>query len=245
MNTRGHLSSETLDLLSLSALAEAESRHAHAHLDACTTCKERWSELEEDRARFTQFVFPRTLPKVEEKLKPVPLMERVKRKWALALPFVGLVATTAVLALFVLPQSEEPYYGIKGGSRLDVVAQRGDRQLSVGNDTVLAPGDRIAFLVEPAGSPFVMVASRDGQGNVTVYYPYEGELSARLEGGYQQLPSSIELDAVGGREQLFAVFSDVPLRAEEVREALQSGQDLRNVQGVREVATKEFVKDAK
>lgn len=241
-----HLSSETLDLLSLSALAEVESEKAHAHIGACDTCRARFSELEEDKQRFAQFVFPRTLPKIEEKLRPVPLWERMRQKWTLALPFAGLVAATAVL-LVVVPfgtqQVEQPYYGIKGGARMDLVALRGDRQISVGNDTSLAPRDRIRFLVDPAGASYVIVASRDGQGNVTLYYPYEGQVSAQLRPGFQELPGSIELDAVPGRERLFAVFSDVPLHAEDVRQTITVGEDLRKLPGVREVVSKEFVKE--
>lgn len=246
MNARGHLSYETLDLLALAALAEAESQAARAHLDACTSCKSAWTELEEDRARFTQFVFPRTLPKLEQRAQPAPFWERVRAKWTFAMPFAGLIAVTALAVIFVTPeQKEATYIGIKGGARLDVVALRGDRQISVGNDTALVAGDRIRFLVEPAGAQFVMVASKDGKGNVTVYYPYEGLLSAPLSGGFQELPGTIELDAVGGKEHLFAVFSDTPIRTEEVREALERNRDLSGVIGVRAVATKEFVKEAR
>ena len=178
------------------------------------------------------------------------------------LPFAGLIAA-AVLVVWVLPtpftpslsRGDQPtYLGIKGGARLDVVALRGDRQLSVGNDTILAPGDRIRFLVEPEGARFVIVASKDGRGDVTVYYPYAGAQSAALQSGSVELtdssgvidlPGSIELDAVGGREKVVAVFSDQPLATDEVRKALEHDADLSKLPGVRSVATKEFVKETR
>lgn len=242
MNTRGHLSTETFDLLSLSALADSESDKAQAHIETCESCRQRWKELEEDRQRFQQFVFPRTFANIEARSQPVPFWERVRRKWMLALPAVGLVVATVVL-MVVVPGVEEPYIGIKGGTRLDVVALKGDRQVPVGNDTSLAPGDRIRFLVEPAGAPYVMVASRDGQGTFSLYYPFDGETSAPVPTGTQELPGSIELDAVSGRERIFAVFSDVPLRAGDVRTALESGADLGKLPGVRGVAMREFIKE--
>lgn len=242
MNGRFHLSSETLDLLSLSALAQTESDKAQSHLETCETCRQRWQELEDDRQRFQQFVFPRTFPNVEAKARPVSFWERVRRKWTLALPAVGLVVATVVL-MVVVPGAETPYIGIKGGTRLDVVALRGDRQMPVGNDTSLAPGDRIRFLVDPAGAPYVMVASLDGQGQVSLYYPYDGDRSAPVPAGTQELPGSIELDSVGGKERIYALFSDVPLNAGDVRAALTTGADLQKLPGVRAVSTREFVKE--
>ena len=52
MNPRGHLSSETIDLLLLSALDATEANAAKAHLDECDLCKTRWRELNEDKVRF-------------------------------------------------------------------------------------------------------------------------------------------------------------------------------------------------
>lgn len=245
-----HLSSETLDLLSLSALQETESARARAHVEKCEDCRGRLTELEADKQRFTQYVFPRTLPKLEERLRPQSWVDALRAKWKFALPLAGLVATAALLVV-VAPvaevQLQEPYYGTKGGeARLDVVALHGERQVAVGNDTVLAAGDRIRFLVEPGEARFLLVASRDGQGNVTVYFPYEGEVSASLQqAGFQELPGSIELDQVEGREKLFAVFSDAPVRAEDVRTSIEAGEDLRTLPGVREVVAREFVKEAK
>jgi hypothetical protein len=61
-NARGHLSSETIDLLLLSALSSNEANEAKAHLDDCGLCKQRWMELNEDSQKFKQYVFARTLP---------------------------------------------------------------------------------------------------------------------------------------------------------------------------------------
>lgn len=245
MNSRGHLSSQTLDLLTLSALTEPESQQARAHLDTCRTCQQAWEELEGDRQKFTQFVFPRTLPEVEARARRAGWWSWLKSKWSVVVPVAGL-AVAAMVVMLVVPRSDQaPYYGLKGGARLDVVALRGDQQLPVGDDTALLPGDRIRFLVEPAGAKYVLVASRDGAGTVTLYYPFEGEESAALGKGFQELPGSIELDEVGGKEVLYAVFSDEPVKASRVREAIEQGADLSKLPGVRGVVTRGFVKEAR
>ena len=68
MNARGHLSSETIDLLMLSGLDASATNAAKTHIDACATCRTRWRELNEDKEKFQQFVFPRTLEAVSSRV---------------------------------------------------------------------------------------------------------------------------------------------------------------------------------
>ncbi|MCA2978374.1 MAG: hypothetical protein INH37_08830, partial [Myxococcaceae bacterium] len=68
-NARGHLSAEAIDLLLLSALSTTDERDARGHLETCAVCQQRWAELNEDSQKFKQYVFPRTLPKVQARLE--------------------------------------------------------------------------------------------------------------------------------------------------------------------------------
>lgn len=250
MNPQQHLSSETLDLLLLSALAEDERHKARAHLEGCGSCKQRWTQLEEDSGRFTKFVLPRTLPQVEAKVAQVSLWDRLRRHTRLLYPAMALGAA-AVLVVVVTPRvagdadragMEEPLYGLKGGARVEVVAQQGDAQRPVTDETVLTEGDRIRFLVEPAGAPFLLLASQDGEGAFTVYFPYGGSHSASLSEGFVELPGSIELDDAPGPETLFAVFSSEPVDASLVQAALRDGRELAALPAVVEVLEKRFQK---
>ena len=229
-NLRGHLSSETLDLMLLSALDATESTSAKAHLDRCTVCTTRWQEVNEDKQRFEQFVFARTLPKVEAAVEESGAMRRpLNLRWLM--PMFGLL--TAGIAAFVLyaavtGTSNDSYLGVKGGQpQLEVFAQRTEgRAFAVARGQALKPKDRIRFVVNPAGAKYVMVVSRDARGDFTVYHPFGATESARIEGDQSpkkvELSSTIELDDVAGPENVVAVFSEAPVTAAEVEAALNA-----------------------
>ncbi|MBX7114392.1 MAG: DUF4384 domain-containing protein [Myxococcaceae bacterium] len=221
-STPKHLSSETIDLLSLAALEPAQARSARAHIDSCSQCQAEWQTLQEDKARFEQFVLPRTLPKIEATLAPVPWTTQLTQKWKLLIPAASL-AGVAVLALVLTPQATDTpaYVGVKGPSvpTFDVVAQRpSGGQFTVTVRTPLKPKDRIRFVVDPATANYLMIASQDAAGVFTVFYPYGGQQSAAVRRG--EVPGSIELDATVGPETLVAVFSLAPVTAQTVKNAL-------------------------
>ena len=249
MNERGHLSAETLDLLMLAALSSPESESAKVHIDKCTACQARWTELEEDKKRFEQFVFPRTLPKIQERAKPVSFWAQLRERWQLAMPAVGLAAAAVLLAVVVMPRvaEEDPYFGEKGPSTptMELVASRGDTQFPVRSNTLLKAGDRIRFMVHPAGAKYLLIASKDGEGKVTLYYPYAGDRSAEVRAtDRHEVPGAIELDAAGGRERVFAFFSDEQLAADPILKAIDRGQeDVALLPGVKGVVVKDYLKE--
>jgi hypothetical protein len=172
----------------------------------------------------------------------------------LALATVALVAVVAAPRIGTgtkgatggLDPNLEPYIGTKGGASVQVFAKRGTDQLIVGAGTTLKPQDRIRFVVEPGGARYVLIASRDGAGQISVYYPYGGDKSGPVTSARQELPDSIELDSVLGREQIFAVFSQEPLLASEVRRAIESGSgSALKIDGAGDVVRLEFVKEPK
>jgi hypothetical protein len=239
MNARGHLSSEDIDLLMLQALSTNEEKAAHDHLGACTQCKQRWDELNEDKKRFEQYVLPRTLSKVEERVKGesgagffafLNLPRWVPAALSAAL-IIGVTTTITIKRIGGPP--EENYIGIKGGPGLEVIALRGSSQFPVKPGAALQPKDKVRFVVNPAGSKFVLIASRDGAGNFTVYYPFNGLESAPLAG--RELPGSVELDEVTGKEWLVAVFSDAPVKADAVKSLMDQGAREKSIEGARVV----------
>src|SRR3954471_2479866 len=119
MNARGHLSSETIDLLLMSALTGQRQDEAKTHLDGCPLCQKRWSELNEDKARFEQFVFPRTVAKLEARLAAPSLGERLRAGWKMLLPAAGAVVAASVAVTLISggkghTEDDERYIGIKG-----------------------------------------------------------------------------------------------------------------------------------
>ncbi len=272
MNARGHLSSETIDLLMLSALSAEQTNEAKAHIDACDRCRTRWRELNEDKERFVQYVYPRTVEQVTSRLVVTSLWDRLRLfgPWRIAGPALG-VAAAALAAVLVVSggggggtQSEdEVYVGVKGGKKsagggggtldlglkgdarieFEVVAQRANEgQFPVKDGTVLKPGDKIRFVVNPGGAKYVLIGSKDGAGNFTVYHPYGGEKSAGIDRGEHELPGAIELDEVAGKEKLIAVFSTEPLKADEVKAMVEKGEpEPKDAK----VMSLEFVKGAK
>lgn len=247
--SRGHLSSEAIDLLLLAALSDPEAAEARAHLEGCQDCKVRWDELNQDKQRFEQFVFARTLPKVEARVAADRAGFFGRFKLQLLIPLLG-VATALALVATMGPgtQTEDDVYvGIKGGQpSLEVFAVRGAGgvfQVTAG--VTLQPKDRIGFMVNPAGAKYLMVASRDGAGVFSVYHPFGAQQSqpvgpakARLE-----LPTKVELDGTLGAERVVAVLSDEPVTAEQVEAAIKADPKNPRLPGVRFVST-EFVKVA-
>ncbi|MDP3237414.1 MAG: hypothetical protein Q8S33_36130 [Myxococcales bacterium] len=251
-NARGHLSSETIDLLLLSALASNEANEAKAHIDDCSLCKQRWMELNEDSQKFKQYVFARTLPAVEARLNASKqgFFERFKLRFVL--PALG-VATAAALALTFAAgpgtQTEDDIYiGVKGlEPTFEVFAQRQQgASFAVKAGTPLKPKDRIRFIVSPGQAKYVLVASVDGKGTFSVYHPFGSTESEKLVGKVPrrlELGSTVELDETMGTEKLVVVLSENPVKAEALKAALSESPTAPKLDGAK-VLTQEFVKVA-
>lgn len=248
VNSRGHLSSEQLDLMMLSALSPSDDSQAKQHLETCVSCQRHWKELNDDKQHFEQFVFARTLPKVEARLQraPASLFERFKL-W-LVLPAAGLVAAAVVAVVVFAPrgQGDSTYVGLKGqqAPTFEIFALRdGGSPFEVRRGATLWPKDRIRFVVNPGTARYLLIASRDGAGVFSVYFPFDAAQSGQLEPSAQaiELPRAVELDSVVGPEHLVAVFSDAPVKADDVKAALAQNLLDPKVAGAT-VVTYDFVK---
>ncbi len=259
--SRGHLSSEAIDLLLLAALPATEATEAKQHLDGCDECRGRWRELNEDKQRFEQFVFARTLPKVEARVAASRasffmrafafrphFFDRFKLR--ILIPVMAVAAAAAVVASMGpgTQTEDDVYVGIKGGAQasLEVFAVRGAGGVfQVAPGSTLQPKDRIGFMVNPAGAKYLMVASRDGAGVFSVYHPFGAQQSQPVTPAKTklELPTKVELDETLGAERVVAVLSDEPVTAEQVEAALKADPNNPKLPGVRFVST-EFVKVA-
>ena len=248
--SRGHLSSEAIDLLLLAALPPPEANEAKQHLDGCDECRGRWRELNEDKQRFEQFVFARTLPKVEARVAQARASFFDRFKLRILIPVLGVAAAAAVVASMGpgTQTEDDVYVGIKGGAQasLEVFAVRGAGGVfPVTPGITLQPKDRIGFMVNPAGAKYLMVASRDGAGVFSVYHPFGAQQSQPVTPAKSklELPTKVELDETLGAERVVAVLSDEPVTAQQVEAALKADPNNPKLPGVRFVST-EFVKVA-
>jgi len=214
----GHVSTLALHRHVLAALGAEERARIDHHLETCDRCRALLDDEIGVQQRFTASTMPRHL----EALPPG------RRPWSWLLVPVLVPALAAALLLVLRPlerRDDRPDLLVKGDLHLDAYASRGGRVLPVTPGAALSPGDQIRFVVTglPAGRPLhALVASVDGRGAVSVYFPFGGTASAPLEGpGPQVLPGSVVLDDAPGPERVFALFSPKPFTAEGARAALE------------------------
>ena len=221
-----HASAIELDLLEAGALDAERGRRVNEHVEACETCRERQAELRAARNEFTTEVFPKTAPLLRRRSSsaPAPLYQR-------ASVWVPILASAALLVLVfgVLrrerePSDEAPMIQAKGGPGLSLVVRRNGRLLGP-NDApaALRPGDELRFVVLSTNprAHRLLIASIDGSGRASVYFPFQGERSGAVERmGAWKVPGSVILDATPGPERIFALFSENPIDARTVRKRL-------------------------
>jgi hypothetical protein len=207
-----HTSPVLLAKLLAGKATDEERRALEAHAAACPGCRDELVEARAAGRRFTESVFPRTLPAVEARGR--------RRAWRLLFPIAPLAlaaaATAAVLLVRHPPVLPEVQY--KGAAALQVFAHRGGESFPVRDGMALRAGDRIRFGVVPGDARFVLVGSVDGRGHASIYQP-----STPVEAGKEPLlvlPDSIVLDDAPGPERIFAVFSEQRVENTQVADAL-------------------------
>ncbi len=204
-----HLSALALDALALGT----ETAGARDHLVTCARCRGDYEAAAALREHFTVSVLARTQPR----------RSRIVWPW-LAIPaFAAAIGVLFVIARprpVTRPASD---LAIKGDAAWQVFANRDGQTFAIHDGVQLEPGDRIRFAVTPDGARYLLVASIDGGGAVSIYFPYGGSQSEALEAGERvELPGSIVLDAAPGPERMFALFSDQPIEAAAGAEQLRS-----------------------
>ncbi len=231
MTESEHLSRLTLDALAADALGAPARAEAERHLGDCAVCRADIEETRAVRARFARDVFPRTENEVLARASSALGRERARRVWVFAA--LPAIAAAAAIVLAIAPgggsphvehPSSDDYVGVKGDASLRVIAKRRNGEIvELVDGARLHPGDGLRFIVEPAGQRFLIVASIDGEGKASLFYPTSGTSSAQLPpGGRVELPGSIVLDDARGRERIYALFSKAPMPTASVLDALSS-----------------------
>jgi hypothetical protein len=216
-----HLSSPALDALLADRLSAAARVEAEAHLRACSRCHADAAQARAAQRHFADVILPRTLARMRSRRVP-RAPSRPRWRWRV-LGWSWLGAAAAILRIVGLRPSE-PDLMTKGNPSLRLVTRR-DRQIFlVQNGSHLRAGDEIRFVIAAAPQPFLLIGSIDGDGQASIYFPFEGQMSAAIDAraGRVELPGSIVLDGGRGPERVFALLSDAPLASAEVRRALQA-----------------------
>lgn len=205
-----HLSSLTIDALAGGHLGDDEAARARSHIETCGRCRTDLEATEAACAHFTRSVLPRTV----DKLRPRPW-------WRTLAPLLVPVVAVAVLLVWFVRKPGDSAVGpgddirIKGAVTLQVFAKRGESVIPLRDGTRLAAGDAIRFVVAAERARYVLVASVDGAGKATVYYP-----SSEIAATPRELPGSIVLDDAPGPERVFAIYTAAPIEASVVTRAL-------------------------
>jgi len=212
----GHPSALALHQYQLSLMPADEAERVGQHLATCEPCRADLANLASDQRRFEREVFPQTRAAVMQRRTPW-------RRWWPAFPALGIAAAAAAAWLVILTPQPVPEILTKGDTTLAIFVARDKNVLSVSDGkTRLRPGDRIRFVLQPAGQRYGVIASLDGAGRSTVYHPFGGHDSAELGAGPRvEIPGSIVLDASPGPERVFAVLAPHPFSTAQVVEALQ------------------------
>jgi len=214
-----HLSAFAIDALLEGALSADDEARAHAHLAGCAACRR---ALDDGRAARQQFR-ARVLPRTEAAIAARAGAWRWRPLWIAAPALAAAIALVLVVVSRPGAPGDLPGVAIKGQPALQVFAQHDGRVFQVADGAPLAPGDQIRFVAAPGELGYLLIASVDAAGQVTIYHPYGGDESAPIAaaaGPSQELPGSIVLDATLGPERIYALFSRRPIAAAEVRARL-------------------------
>lgn len=211
------LSDLALDRLLAGELAGEREAAARDHLTGCDLCAGRLEALTADRERFR--AAPPAIPALTAAAR-----RPARRRSAMWPAVAAAVAMAAALVLWWRIPSDDGEAGgtrIKGTSHLSFSVKR-DGAVSAGasGDPMYA-GDLVRFSVRATAPGFAVVASVDGAGQVSVYYP-DGDRATAVEPGVTTFPGSIELDDTPGRETVFGFMCADPVPVERVRAALAS-----------------------
>ncbi len=199
-------------------LAEALAAPARAEVEAVLAASEpdrrRVEELRADSAAFLTSHPPgRFAAQVANK-------RRSKVFWALSLVPAAVLA--ASVAVFVGGQVEPPW-SAKGGVALAVHVRRGQGSAKLKPGESVPRGAALRFEISAPKAGFVALISKDAQGRVTQYHPFEGREAAPYEPRQPLLETAIQLEDVAGAEELYALWSAKPFETGWAVQALKEG----------------------
>lgn len=194
------------------------------HAGRCTDCAAQVAALRAEREAWNRARPPeRFLRQLERREAAAPRRAGLGRLWpalALAVP----LALAAALAPGLLGGGGGRDGGVtlRGGAfRVAVARAGGGAPELLERDAVVRAGDALRFAYEADRGGHLLVIELDGRGRATVLHPFGAAASAPLPAGERAfLPGSVVLDDAPGPTQLVAVFSERPIAAAPLLDAL-------------------------
>ena len=219
--TQPYIADFDLERLALGELADAEAAALQAALKADAEALARFNAISVSNDDILK-----THPVEEVKREVESRLRQLKGNEALAdkssftqrLMRWSVVAACAVLAVvLVLPEAdEEPGYRMKGVASYLVAHKVSSDSLERLEAGALAQeGDRLQISVVGAAEQYAVVCSLDGNGQVTLHFPMDGE-AGKITESPSNLPNSYELDDAPGFERFVLITSSKPLQVDEV-----------------------------
>lgn len=219
--TQPYIADFDLERLALGELADAEAGALQAALKLDTEALERFNAIAASNDDILKMhPVDEVKREVESRLRQLKGNESLAEESSFTQRLMrwSVVAACAVLAVvMVLPEmDEEPGYRMKGMESYLVAHKVSSDSLERLEAGALAQeGDRLQLSVVGAAEQYAVVCSQDGNGQVTLHFPVNGE-STKLTESPLNLPNSYELDDAPGFERFVLVTSSTPLQVDEV-----------------------------
>jgi hypothetical protein len=237
----GCLSDLLIDRWHAGELDEVTLRSAEQHLSDCARCARRAADLSA-YARAVRDLLPPLVRRTEERTARTERPRSARRGFAVSIAYACAVLACALVWWNHDDAPEQDGVRAKGTPDFHYFVKRGTQVLQQGELRALTPGDRLRFVVQPAGYGFVVLLSRDPAGQVSVYHGEDEQATALAPGRPRvALPEAIELDGQLGEEHLYGVFCRKPVPLEPLRRELLSTSRLTPPEGcwvVERVVTK-------
>ncbi|HTE55307.1 MAG TPA: hypothetical protein VK698_30850 [Kofleriaceae bacterium] len=222
------LSDLRLDLLVAGELDPGAASAARAHLAACADCTARLAVLEGEREQIRAHLPPFPGRAAPPAARPRGSRPRARRwAWPLA------AAAAAALVLVVWPRRTIDETGDdgaitdttrrKGGPTLALFVRRGDRVTAGASGEVVHPGDEIQFAATSSDPAFLVIASVDAAGRVSVYHPTDRRAAPIGPGSDRLVPGGVLLDDVLGTELVYGFFCRDRIEVSAARAAIEAG----------------------
>jgi hypothetical protein len=204
------------DLRLESYLLDDELPGVGAHVDSCSVCHARLSEMRRIGDEFRAEVYPATVDRVVG----------AARRWRLffrSLFYLAPipVAAAAAAVLLVATPHEPPgdYRGIKGSPlAMTVFAQTMEGTRALSDGSAVSPEAALRFHVKVSAPCRLWVVSVDESAQVSRLYPPSGEGGASISAA-GPLPGGAVLDGRPGPERIFAVCANDPLTFADIERA--------------------------
>ena len=200
----------TLDRHLIGELTPEASRAVEVHLAECAACQARWAELARFNADFAV---------------PCPSFSSIRQarvgRWKKLALSGAVVSAVGALAAIFWPTNPVEEVRTKGGLRLGYHVSRAGAVWLAGPNEELLEHDSIQFIFTAPQPGFLAVFSVDGRGEVSRYYPGEGDRAAVYDPEQSRVSTSTVLDAALGEETFVAVFCNHSFQTKEVARNLE------------------------